>query len=129
MNSFSEQLRIEKINDKELIDIKDKINKTIDEKKTKIKTFENRLLMNKTISFVEEDSEQLGHLIVNHKFDRFEVTEESGKLIMTFKGLKDRDWVNCIQQIEDFSKIIICSFELAIACNPAMIAVSSDNCV
>jgi WD40 repeat protein len=63
--------------------------------------------MTKTISFVEEDSEQLGHLIVNHKFVQFEITEESGKVIKKFQGHKD--WLFCIEQIEDFTQIIACS--------------------
>jgi WD40 repeat protein len=68
--------------------------------------------MNKTISFVEEDSEQLGHLIVNQRFDQFEITQESGKLIKTFKTHTDD--VNCIAQIEDFSKFITCSNDTTI---------------
>jgi hypothetical protein len=65
INAFSEYLRLKNIKEKELIDIEDKIIRTIEEMKKKSKTFENMLLINKTISFVEEDSEQLGHLIVN----------------------------------------------------------------
>ena len=61
--------------------------------------------MNKTISFVEEDSEQLGYLIVNHKFDQFEITQESGKTVKIFKGHTKS--VNCIEQIEDFAKNVL----------------------
>jgi WD40 repeat protein len=68
--------------------------------------------MNKTISFVEEDSERLGHLIVNHKFDQFEITKESGKLIRTLKG--PTELVHCIEQIDDFSKIVTCSIDFTI---------------
>jgi hypothetical protein len=106
IKAFSEYLRLENLKEIELIDMKDKINKTIEEIKKKIRTFENSLLMNKTISFVEEDSEQLGHLIVNQRFDQFEVTEDSGKLLKSFEIHTNR--VNTIEQIEDFSKILTC---------------------
>jgi WD40 repeat protein len=112
LKSFSEYLRLENINDNELIEMKEKINNTIEEAKMKSKTFENVLLMNKTISFVEEESEQLGHLIINQRFDQFEITEESGKLMKTFKGHTDQ--VYCIKQIEDFSKILTCSDDFTI---------------
>ncbi len=62
---------------------------------------------------MEEDSEQLGHLIVNHKFVQFEITEESGKLIKTtIKGYTS--WMRCIEQIEEFSKIITGSLDNSI---------------
>jgi WD40 repeat protein len=107
LNIFSENLRFESLNDRKLAEMKEKITKTIKETKKKSKILEKSLLMNKTISFVEKDSEQLGHLIVNQRFDQFEITEESGKLIKTFEGHTRR--IKFIEQIEDFSKIITCS--------------------
>jgi len=58
--------------------------------------------MNRTISFVKEDSKEL---IANHS--QFEITQKSGILIQTLEGHTNS--VNCIEQIEDFSKIITCS--------------------
>jgi WD40 repeat protein len=107
MNELYEHLRANDLQEIDLNELKDKIDEIIEEIKTKSKTLENRLLMNKTISFLEENSDQLGHLIVNHKFDLFEITEESGRLIKTFQ--EQTDWVKCIEPIEDFGKIITCS--------------------
>jgi WD40 repeat protein len=101
---LKEKLREKNLKESEMFDAEDTLNKTIEEIKTKRKCLENSLLMNKTISFVEEDSKQLGHLIVNQRFDQFEITEESGKLIKTLDRHQTR--VKCIQQIEDFSKIV-----------------------
>jgi WD40 repeat protein len=107
MNYFSEQLRFENLKDIELLEIKLKINNAIEYIKSKSKILENMLLINKTIAFIEEDSEQLGHLIVNHKFDQFEITEDSCKLIKTIIGHTDK--VTFIEQLEDFSRIVTSS--------------------
>ena len=61
--------------------------------------------MNKTIEFDAKDSKEFGQLKV--KDFSLKLNGESGQLIKTFEG--HTDWVNCIQQIEDFSKIITCS--------------------
>ena len=74
MNDLFENLRIDNLKENELNEIKDKINNTIEEIKIKSKTFEKSLLMNKTISFLEEDSQEVGHFIVNQRFDQFEMT-------------------------------------------------------
>jgi hypothetical protein len=75
----------ESLQENDLIEKKEILKKTIEAIKLKRKSLENGLLINKTVSFVEEDSEKLGHLIVNHKFDQIEITEESGKLIEKFE--------------------------------------------
>jgi hypothetical protein len=112
MKAFSESLRFENLEEIELIDMKDKINNLIEAIKMKSKRFENSLLMNKTISFVEEYSVKLGHLIVNQRFDQFEITKESCKLIKTLQG--HTNWVRCIEQIDDYSKIVTGSHDNSI---------------
>jgi WD40 repeat protein len=108
LNELSEKLRLSNLKVGELFEMKASINSKIQEfKKIYSKEFEQNLLMNKTISFVEEDSTEFGHLIVNHKFDQFEITKESSKLLKIFQG--HTSCVYCIEQIEDFSKIISCS--------------------
>jgi WD40 repeat protein len=112
MNHLSEKLRENNLETNEFVNMKKKVNDKIKTIKTTIKSYENSILLNNSIKFEAKNLIELGNIIVTNKNNHFELYEDSGKLIKTFEG--HSDWVYCIEQIEDFSKIITCSYDKTI---------------
>jgi WD40 repeat protein len=71
--------------------------------------FEKRILMNQKILFESKDSKEFGELIVTQKFNYFQLAEGYGQFVKMFTNR-----ATCIEQIEDFSKIITCSHDSTI---------------
>jgi WD40 repeat protein len=105
---FSNSLRYKHPNikyfKKNLLEIKKKIMNAIEEVIDKTNAYKRIILMNKTISFFEEDSEQLGYLVVNH---RLEMSADTLKSIENFKSSPDIFLFMSIEKIKDSHVLIM----------------------
>jgi WD40 repeat protein len=111
MNQLNEKLRDNNLQENDLIDMKDKMKYTIKGIQIKREKLGKRILMNKSIRFEEKDSKEFGQLVIKNDLN-LEINQDSGKLIKTFQGHTNS--VFCIEQIEDFTKIITCSADFSI---------------
>jgi WD40 repeat protein len=90
--------------DNELVEMRDTINKTLLETRSNMYIFEKNLLMGQNFVFEAKDSKEFGQLIVTQIFNYFQLAEGYGQFIKMFTNR-----ATCVEQIEDFRKIITCS--------------------
>jgi hypothetical protein len=86
MVEMSERLRQSVLDDQELVTLGDKIRSSIDEIRQKSHSYQNVLLVNKTVSFVAKDCKWFGDLVIKENHVALQLTNESGKLVKTLEG-------------------------------------------
>ena len=107
LSELRQKLRACNLKENELDDMNSKIDTKLKEVKNKSASIESSILMNNSIKFEPKDSKEFGSLSV------LKLDPLSNQLMQRVDPVKQvqileghTDWVNCIEQIGDFDKVI-----------------------